>query len=115
MPDLGITWYGTAGLLLQYKDAAIAFDPFAGLPLSKEDAQRRREALKPVYAKASHVFMTHGHVDHIADIPFFYKDSSALVYGTFLPCRTLADGGFPNDRLRIIAPGWQGRAGPFLV
>lgn len=110
---LTLTWYGTASLLFQAQGTTIAFDPFAGIPIGRQAEQARLRDMKPVFSAASHVFITHGHLDHIYHIPYFYKDSSTQIYGTRLPCRTLEREGFPQERLRQIAPGWQEAIGPF--
>ena len=114
-----LTWLGTAALLLQADDTAVAVDPFPGLPL--DEPIDREIPDRALFERADHVLVTHGHFDHIQFIPALYGKGSCPVYATGTPCRTLEGKGFPAHRLRRIAPGdgfdlgplhirtWQGR------
>ncbi len=110
-----LTWYGTASLLLQAENCTIVFDPFAGIPVHKNQVEARLQELRPAFCSASHVFVTHGHLDHICQIPYYYADSATLIHATKLPCQTLRKAGFPPKQLREISPGWQEQIGPFAL
>lgn len=112
---LTLTWYGTASLLVQAGGETAAFDPFAGIPISRRARRERLEEMKPVFSAASHVFLTHGHLDHICHVPCLYAGTGAKIYATALPCRTLTREGLPPEQLEQISPGWRGSAGPFTV
>ncbi len=112
---LTLTWYGTASLVIQAQGERVAFDPFAGIPIGRREQKRQLERVKPAASAASHVFVTHGHLDHICHIPDFYADGSARIYATGLPCRTLRREGLPPEQLVQIGPGWQGNVGPFTL
>lgn len=109
-----LTWYGTASLLLQEKDMSIAFDPFDGLPIH---GPRHGQPLphEEDFRRASRIFVTHGHLDHIYHIPRIYGDTDATVYCTEAPKNTLVNHGFPSNRICRIAPGWKESFGPFQI
>ncbi|MBQ3159547.1 MAG: MBL fold metallo-hydrolase, partial [Clostridia bacterium] len=106
-----LTWFSTAAFLLREGDAAIAFDPFLGLPLGRRWPVLRGQ----VFREASAVFVTHGHVDHILELPALLAGSKAPIYATGTPCRTLQRHGVPAERLHRIGPGAAVDAGPFRV
>ena len=106
-----LRWFTTAAFTLAEGDATLAFDPFLGLPLGRRWPEGKGEAFRSVSA----VFVTHGHLDHILEIPTLLSGSRALIYATRTPCRTLARHGAAADRLREIRPGDTVDVGPFRV
>ena len=106
-----LRWFSTAAFTLTEGDTALAFDPFLGLPLGKRWPDLNGSAFR----EADAVFVTHGHVDHILEIPALCAGSDAPIYATRTPCRTLARRGVSPDRLREIRPGDAVDAGPFHV
>ena len=73
---LSLTWYGNATLKVSTDESAIVFDPF--ISLNPRLPKLQVSDLKDVAA----IFITHGHFDHVADVPFF---SSRLRAKIFLP------------------------------
>ncbi len=106
-----LTWFTTAAFTLREGETAIAFDPFLGLPLGK----RWPDMSGSAFRDAAAVFVTHGHVDHILELPALTAGSKAPVYATGTPCRTLLKHGVSPDRLRRIRPGQTAEVGPFAV
>lgn len=104
-----LIWYGTASLILKEGDASIAFDPFCGM--------RREKSVpdEPDFRKVPHVFVTHGHFDHIYHIPWLYRDSPVRIYCTAAPKDTLLKRGVSSQKIREITPGWRGQCGPFRI
>ena len=94
-----VTWYKTASLLLETPELRIVFDPYLQFP--KPD----KKLLVP-FRSAQIVFITHGHFDHIADIPKIYENLPVRIYGTEAPLARLVKKGMPSDKLRHIAPGY---------
>ena len=104
-----LTWYGTAALLLESDGTALAFDPFLGIACGQRDPCRAQDA--GPFAGVPDVFVTHGHFDHIIQIPALCPD--ARIHATKTPCRTLRGRGLRT--LDEIAPGQTLEAGPFTV
>ena len=106
-----LCWFSTAAFTLRSGETTVAFDPFLGLPLGK----RWPDLTGTAFRDASAVFVTHGHVDHILEIPALLAGSKVPVYATGTPCRTLRKRGVSPDRLRRIRPGETAEVGPFAV
>lgn len=102
-----LSWFGTAALLLESDSTAIAFDPFLGI--APGDAVGKPAADAPALREAADVFVTHGHFDHILQIPAICPD--ARIYATKTPIQTLQ--GLPN--LQEIAPGQVLEIGTFTI
>lgn len=110
-----LTWYGTASLVLREEQTAIAFDPFCNF---ENDSLASRESLskmKKIYHSVPHVFVTHGHFDHIYYIPYFYRNSHAMIYCTDIVRDTLLKHHISEKRIRRIAPGFCADIGPFTI
>lgn len=108
-----ITWYGTAALVLRAGGAAIAFDPFCGLPIEKTAPTALPWAKE--LAAVRDVFITHGHFDHVLHIPALYKDAQLRLRCTPAPAKTLIAKGVPQEQIHLIAPGHSEKTGPFSV
>ncbi len=106
-----LRWFSTAAFTLTEGDTALAFDPFLGLPLGK----RWPDLGGSAFGAADAVLVTHGHVDHILEIPALLAGSRAPIYATRTPCRTLQKHGVAPDRLRTIRPGDTVDVGSFRV
>lgn len=106
-----LRWFTTAAFTLTEGETTVVFDPFLGLPLKKRWPDLNGRA----FSEVSAVFVTHGHVDHILEIPALLAGSQAPIYATETPCRTLLKHGISPDRLRKIRPGETVAAGPFTV
>ena len=62
-----LSWYGTAAIMLEHDGYRLMFDPFLGMPLEEKPFRREKAAAK--FRTADAVIVTHGHFDHIHDIP----------------------------------------------
>ena len=105
-----ITWYGTAAIKLDDGKTSLLFDPYI----------RPNKKLTPItidsYTGADAILVTHGHVDHIADIPKIAKaDRSVPIYCTKTPAATLRKFGVNKNRLHVIAPGRHFSVGDFHI
>ena len=72
-----LAWLGHSGFRIEIEDQVILLDPWLGHPLFPAD--RRGEAI----AGATHVLVTHGHFDHIADTVAIAEELDIPVVGIF--------------------------------
>lgn len=121
-----LTWYGTAGLLLEEEGRVIAFDPFGGFPIHslsrRRGSYRNDEYFSPLpvphqldFMRASEIFVTHGHFDHIYHLPRIYFRQKVRIYCTKTPAKTLRRQGMHKQVLKEIEPGFKGICGPFKI
>ena len=108
-----LSWYGTASVMLESNGYRIAVDPFLGIPLKDSVCRRKLHAVK--YRTADAVLVTHGHFDHILDIPRLYRNKDVKVYATKTPCKTLLKRGMNRDQLHMITPGIEFTLGDFTI
>jgi L-ascorbate metabolism protein UlaG (beta-lactamase superfamily) len=110
-PECKLKWYGTATILLEQDGTKLLFDPFFFL---------RGKCFKPPVDElfaVENILVTHGHFDHIADIPAILKQGieTASVYCTAKPRETLISKSVDETRIRQITPGDHLSFGPFEV
>ena len=94
-----ITWYGNASIRVIAQGRSLLFDPF--VPLPRACYAMSAEQFLP----APHVFITHGHVDHLHSTPTLIQLGAQEVYATSTPCATLMKYGVAQENLRVIGPG----------
>jgi len=106
-----LKWYGTATILLEQDGTQLLFDPFLSL---------NADTFKPPIdelSEADNILVTHGHLDHIVDIPAIlnHGDGNAKVYCTASPRETLISKGVEESDIQTIAPADVLFIGPFEV
>ena len=99
-----ITWFGTAALMLETPDAVLAFDPFDGIPLNEAHPEKGPLPHQKEFQRADHVFVTHGHFDHIIQIPAIFRGTGTVIHATETPRATLKKHGVPEKQLAAIEP-----------
>ncbi len=105
-----LRWLGTAGFELSGGGTNILIDPY----FTRNERSKPQQKLRPAdFPDVQAVLLTHGHFDHIFDVPAVVSVTQALVCASPLVCRSLATKGVPWNRLR---PCWGGEVvedGPF--
>lgn len=95
-----LKWFGTASVALKCEEGSILFDPF--VPLSGGEAP----TVLSDYDGFSDIFVTHGHIDHIASLPDIYKKNPDIrIYCTKTPYQSLIKMGLRPDNLVKITYG----------
>ena len=104
-------WLGAAGFELELGAVSVLVDPFVSI----------RHHAHPVSAlgindmRAGAIFVTHGHLDHAADVPAIAQQTGAAVYAATAVCETLHDLGVPARQLHPLAGGRICRVGHVSV
>ncbi len=72
-----IQWLGTAGFKIKFQDQVILLDPY----LSRNKEATPVQPLGPQDMDgASHIFISHGHFDHLMDVPLIASRTQAMVH-----------------------------------
>jgi len=104
-----IRWLGTAAISYKQDDRTIIFDPYGGTnkKLGCYSAQE--------LATYGDIFITHGHFDHLADVPAIMALNKAKVYCAHLAAQSLINLGVDQSRITVVTPGRKIVAGPFNI
>lgn len=72
-----ITWFGTAGFEIKTRDHSLLLDPYLTRNKNSSPAQN----IQPGDIKtADQIFLSHGHFDHVLDVPVIAANTGAEVY-----------------------------------
>lgn len=91
-----ITWYGNASLKIESGKTSILIDPFVPIPPSPVPI-----TINDFYG-VDNILVTHGHFDHILDIPKLCEKESVRVMATATPINTLIANGVKPNQLREV-------------
>lgn len=95
-------WLGTAGFRIACEDKVILIDPY----LTRNERARPVQDLAPAdMADADYIFLSHGHFDHLADIPVIMKVAEADIYCSSVSADTLVDAGVPAGSIHRLSGG----------
>ncbi len=99
-----LTWLGTAGFLIQVGKTAILTDPFVS---RNADASPAVSIDINSFKTVDRIFLSHGHFDHIFDVPQIVARSKARVYCSSVTARTLERCGIPMAHIEVIQHNGQ--------
>ena len=72
-----LTWHGTAGFRFETDERVFLIDPY----LSRNDAARPVLRIGPAeVTDGSEIYLSHGHYDHMYDVPQIARQTGATVY-----------------------------------
>ena len=95
-----LIWHGTAAIELQNENGRLLFDPFVPLAHSEVPVKLAE------FDGFTDVFITHGHLDHIAHLPkILERNPEMRIYCTDAPRNSLLKKGIPEKNLQKIHYG----------
>ena len=96
---------------MKFQDQVILLDPY----LSRNPEARPRQPLTPKeVTEASYIFISHGHFDHLMDVPLIASQTKAEVYCSREAADSLEKMGLNRNQIhRISTDRWEGRFGAF--
>lgn len=107
---MNIIWHGTAALEIKNGDDKILFDPF--IPLKGADWEIPMED----YDGFKNILVTHGHFDHIVNLPeIIERNPLTVIHCTEAPYKTLRKKGVPEKNLSKINYGEHLEIGSFSI
>jgi L-ascorbate metabolism protein UlaG (beta-lactamase superfamily) len=95
-----LQWLGTSGFKIETDDLSFLIDPY----LSRNALSRPVQTLKPEdISGAGQMFISHGHFDHICDVPAVMAAGKSQVYCSETASSTLTRDGADRDRIHTVA------------
>lgn len=104
-----IKWLGTAAISYKQNGRMIIFDPFGGIN-KKLGCYSAREL-----ATYGDIFITHGHFDHLADVPAIMALNKAKVHCAHPVAQSLINLGVDQSRIEVVVPGQNIIMEPFNI
>jgi len=104
-----LRWFGTATISYTQNGQTIIFDPFCG-----RNEKLGCSSLQELAAQGD-IFITHGHFDHLADVPLILAENEAVVYCSQPTADTLISQGVPHERVKAVRPGQILTVGHFNI
>jgi L-ascorbate metabolism protein UlaG (beta-lactamase superfamily) len=100
-----IKWLGTAGFSIKTKDQVFLIDPY----LTRNQTARPVQNLNPSNIEmASQIFISHGHFDHIQDVPEIAGKNHAPVFCSAVAADSLEKMGLAkNQVIRVLSDMWE--------
>ena len=98
MEEIVFQWLGTAGFRIEHAGRVVLIDPY----VTRNERSRPVQALRPAdLSDADLVFLSHGHFDHLLDVPAIVDESGAEVFCSTVAGRTLEARGVPRSRITV--------------
>lgn len=104
-----VKWYGTATLAYSAEGKTILFDPF--LPMNRKLPQPDLNEL----AACDDIFITHGHFDHLIDVPKVVASGGGPVFCSKTAAEALIREGVKESNITVVKPGDLIERGPFRI
>jgi L-ascorbate metabolism protein UlaG (beta-lactamase superfamily) len=119
-PSLQLTYLGTAGWVIQDGLVTVLVDPYisrlkyGGTPHPDDDrpefartdlAWSDTALIDGIVTQADFILVTHGHFDHLADVPYIAKKTGAKVIGNETVITILQAYEVPEDQLYAVRGG----------
>ncbi len=94
-----ITWWGAAGFRVKTGKVVFLIDPY----LSRNKIARPKQYLKPEeIIEGELIFISHGHFDHLLDVPLIAKNAQSTVYCSVQSSQTLREKGLDKKQIHEV-------------
>ena len=94
-----LTWFGTAGFKIESGEHTLLIDPY----FTRNSKAFPRQPLKASDIQtADQILITHGHFDHILDVPEIAENTNAMVYCGRGVDQTLIQNGLNPDHIHRV-------------
>lgn len=102
-------WYGTAAIAFTAKGKTLLFDPYFTVnpDLPKPNLLE--------LASCGEIFITHGHFDHLVDVPRVIEAGGGPVFCSEIAAKSLLREGVKQKDICVIKPGDKIVRGPFKI
>ncbi len=104
--DLQLRWLGVAGFEFKCNGHTLLVDPFLTRPALKYvfsgRVQPDQEMRSKVIQSAEDILVTHGHYDHLMDVPEIARRTGATVYGSPNVCQILRAFQLPERQIKTL-------------
>jgi L-ascorbate metabolism protein UlaG (beta-lactamase superfamily) len=121
---VGVTYLGTNGFEFRSGTHALLVDPyFSRISLSRiafglsiqPDSPRIDDGLKNLSPNIDAVLVTHGHFDHLLDVPVIMKKDKARLIASSVAVELAERAGAPAARCDVVTAGDVRRIGPWKI
>ena len=99
-----LTWWGTAGFRIKTGDQVFLIDPY----LTRNPRARPAQPLRPADVEdGARIFLSHGHFDHLQDVPEIAGRTGAAVYCSSIAGGTLVSQGLDPGLINAVTADGQ--------
>ncbi len=117
---LKLRWFGVAGVEFSLKGRTLLIDPFFTRPspwkmITLQRVSPNAALIMRYVHRADYVLVSHGHYDHLLDVPEVLRLTGARAYGSRNIYRLLISHGLPKEQLAHIRVGDRIDLEPFQV
>jgi L-ascorbate metabolism protein UlaG (beta-lactamase superfamily) len=98
---IALEWLGVAGFRITSESATLLIDPY----VSRNRRARPQQTMRPQDLRSdAPIFLTHGHFDHIGDVPEIVEGTESVVYGSATALAPALRAGIPLRQLHPTLP-----------
>lgn len=118
--EVSLSWLGTAGFIVNYKNTTLLIDPFVSrpgiLPVALGRLKPDKGEIQRYVPHGDFIVVGHSHYDHLLDVPTIARRDNATVIGSDSTAVALREVGITANRIVTAPPeGGTYQAGDFEV
>lgn len=98
-----VKWFGINALEFRHSRGLFMIDPYVSR--DRENLVAPAEQKKYLTDRPDFVLMTHAHWDHLADMPWFLRQTDTILYASKTACCIMRSLGIPEKNLRELSYG----------